>query len=165
MKTLLAIIALSVSIGATAASPYGVISKEDHNRAVSLVSQMTLEEKCTLISGQVNGFQTYRIERLGIPAVKMADGPQGVRNDTRSTYYPCGMSVAASFNREVAGGVGSGIGCDARARGVGFMLCPGVNIYRSASCGRNFEYFGEDPYLAAETASSLISGIQSQGVI
>lgn len=165
MKKLLTIIALSVSIGATAASPYGVISKEDHNRAVSLVSQMTLEEKCTLISGQVNGFQTYRIERLGIPAVKMADGPQGVRNDTRSTYYPCGMSVAASFNREVAGGVGSGIGCDARARGVGFMLCPGVNIYRSASCGRNFEYFGEDPYLAAETASSLISGIQSQGVI
>ncbi len=165
MKKLLAITAMTVSIAATAASPYGIISKEDHSRAVKLVSQMTLEEKCTLISGQVNGFQTYAIERLGIPAVKMADGPQGVRNDTRSTYYPCGMSVAASFNREVANGVGSGIGCDAKARGVGFMLCPGVNIYRSASCGRNFEYFGEDPYLAAETASSLISGIQSQGVI
>ncbi|MCQ2180564.1 MAG: glycoside hydrolase family 3 C-terminal domain-containing protein [Bacteroidales bacterium] len=165
IRTILTTFALTVSIAAMATIPYGTISKEDHNRAVDLVRQMTLEEKCTLISGQVGGFQTFGIERLGIPAVKMSDGPQGVRNDTRSTYYPCGMSVAASFNRSVAKGVGSGIGCDARARGVGFMLCPGVNIYRSASCGRNFEYFGEDPYLAAETAASLICGIQEQGVI
>lgn len=165
MKKILTMIALTVSIGATAESPYGIISKEDHNRATELVKQMTLEEKCLLVAGQVDGFQTYGIERLGIPAVKMADGPQGVRNNTRSTYYPCGMSVAASFNRKVANGVGSGIGCDARARGVGFMLCPGVNIYRSSSCGRNFEYFGEDPYLSSETAVSLIKGIQSEGVI
>lgn len=142
-----------------------VITDSDTGRAAALVARMTLEEKCTFIAGQINGFTTLPIERLGIPAVKMSDGPQGVRNDTHSTYYPCGMAIAASFNRSIAKGVGTGIGLDARARGVGVMLCPGANIYRSALCGRNFEYYGEDPYLAGETAAELISGIQSQNVI
>ena len=163
IHVLSAILAFTFTISAYA-EPI-IISQADHDRAVGLVREMTLEEKCTLISGHNNGFSTFAIERLGIPSIKMSDGPQGVRNDTRSTYYPCGMSVAASFNREAAAGVGMGIGSDAKARGVGFMLCPGVNIYRSALCGRNFEYYGEDPYLAAETAASLISGIQSRKVI
>ncbi|MBP5538884.1 MAG: glycoside hydrolase family 3 C-terminal domain-containing protein, partial [Bacteroidales bacterium] len=80
-------------------------------------------------------------------------------------YSPCGIALAASFNPEVARGVGTGIGYDARARGVGIMLCPGVNIYRSPLCGRNFEYMGEDPYLASETAAKYITGIQKQGVM
>ena len=142
-----------------------VVTKADRDRAAGLVRQMTLEEKCMLISGQADGFHTYAIDRLGIPSVRMADGPQGVRNDTKSTYYPCGMSLAASWNREAASAVGCGIGQDARARGVGIMLCPGVNIYRSALCGRNFEYYGEDPYLASEMAVACISGIQSKGVM
>lgn len=142
-----------------------VITQDDRKRAETLVSRMTLEEKCLLVAGQIDGFHTYAIDRLGIPSVRMADGPQGVRNDTRSTYYPCGMSLAASWNREVASEVGYGIGQDARARGVGIMLCPGVNIYRSALCGRNFEYYGEDPYLASEIAVACISGIQSKGVM
>lgn len=142
-----------------------VISKSDKDRAASLVKQMTLQEKVDLLSGYKDGFHTFPVERLGIPSVRMADGPQGVRNNTQSTYYPCGISLAASFSREVAKGVGTGIGYDARARGVGIMLCPGVNIYRSALCGRNFEYYGEDPYLASETAVQYITGMQQQGVM
>lgn len=140
-------------------------------RAEELVSKMTLEEKCTLIHGEMgnteyeDGFHIMPIPRLGIPAIRMADGPQGVRNKTNSTYYPCGISLAASWNRDVARKVGEGIGLDARARGVAIMLCPGVNIYRTALCGRNFEYYGEDPYLASETALHYISGIQSKGVM
>lgn len=142
-----------------------MITREDRERAQALVKQMTLKEKCSLITGQDDGFHTAAIPRLGIPAVRMADGPQGVRNKTNSTYYPCGISLAASFNREIAHGVGSGIGWDASARGVRVMLCPGVNIYRSPLCGRNFEYYGEDPYLASETAVQYIRGIQEQRVI
>ena len=147
------------------------ISDAAKDRAAALVSQMTLEEKCTLIHGvkgdgeYEDGFHIMPIPRLGIPAIRMADGPQGVRNKTHSTYYPCGLSLAASWNREVAGKVGEGIGLDARARGVAIMLCPGVNIYRTALCGRNFEYYGEDPYLASETALHYIKGIQSKGVM
>ena len=141
------------------------ITREDRERAEALVEQMTLQEKCALITGQDDGFHTAAIERLGIPSVRMADGPQGVRNKTNSTYYPCGISLAASFNRSIAHGVGTGIGWDASARGVRIMLCPGVNIYRSPLCGRNFEYYGEDPYLASETAVQYIRGIQEQRVI
>ena len=152
-------------LSATWAQAQIMITREDRERAEALVEQMTLEEKCALITGQDDGFHTAAIERLGIPAVRMADGPQGVRNKTRSTYYPCGLSLAASFNRSIAHGVGTGIGWDASARGVRIMLCPGVNIYRSALCGRNFEYYGEDPYLASETAVQYIRGIQEQRVI
>ncbi|MCR5709347.1 MAG: glycoside hydrolase family 3 C-terminal domain-containing protein [Bacteroidales bacterium] len=147
------------------------IPQNAKDRAAALVSQMTLEEKCTLIHGTrgdgeyEDGFHIMPIPRLGIPAIRMADGPQGVRNKTHSTYYPCGLSLAASWNRDVAGKVGEGIGLDARARGVAIMLCPGVNIYRTALCGRNFEYYGEDPYLASETALHYIKGIQSKGVM
>ena len=142
-----------------------LVTREDRERAEALVSQMSLQEKCTLITGQDDGFHTAAFERLGIPSVRMADGPQGVRNKTNSTYYPCGISLAASFNREIAHGVGTGIGWDASARGVRIMLCPGVNIYRSPLCGRNFEYYGEDPYLSSETAVQYIRGIQEQRVI
>lgn len=147
------------------------ISDSAKERAARLVSQMTIEEKCTLIHGDrgekeyQDGFHILPIPRLGIPAIRMADGPQGVRNKTHSTYYPCGISLAASWNREVAGKVGEGIGLDARARGVAIMLCPGVNIYRTALCGRNFEYYGEDPYLASEMALNYIKGIQGKGVM
>ena len=133
--------------------------------ARELVSQMTLEEKCQLISGKKDGFRTFPVNRLGIPEIKMADGPQGVRNDTRSTYYPCGISLASTWNPDLALETGHGLGLDCRARGVGILLAPGVNIYRSALCGRNFEYFGEDPYLASEIACGYIIGLQEKGVI
>lgn len=134
-------------------------------RARELVGKMTLEEKCQLISGKKDGFRTFPVERLGIPEVRMADGPQGVRNDTHSTYYPCGISLASTWNPSLALETGQGLGLDCRARGVGILLAPGVNIYRSALCGRNFEYFGEDPFLASEIACGYITGLQEEGVI
>ena len=146
------------------AQPY-IITQSDKDRAAEIVSKMTLDEKIALISGKDDGFHTCAIPRLGIPSVRMADGPQGVRNKTNSTYYPCGIGLAASFNREVAKGVGDGIGFDATARGVRIMLCPGVNIYRSPLCGRNFEYYGEDPFLTSEIAMNYIQGIQQHRVI
>ncbi|MBP5538286.1 MAG: glycoside hydrolase family 3 C-terminal domain-containing protein [Bacteroidales bacterium] len=146
-----------------------VITQEDKDQAAALVKQMTLQEKISFISGWKDKFYTFPVERLGIKSILLADGPQGVRSigdkAENSTYYPCGLAVAASWNRDVAYGVGTGIGQDARARGISIMLCPGVNIYRNALCGRNFEYYGEDPYLASEQAVSYINGIQEQGVI
>jgi Beta-glucosidase-related glycosidases len=95
----------------------------------------------------------------------MADGPQGIRNNTKSTMYPSGILSAATWNRDLNYRLGRGLGQDAKARGVGILLGPGVNIYRSPLCGRNFEYFGEDPYLSGEVAKQYILGVQSEGVI
>lgn len=133
-------------------------------RAAALVSQMTLEEKLAYIGGY-DAFYIRAIPRLGIPAIRMADGPQCVRNDTRSTLYPCGAALAATWDRSLARAYGRSLGRDARARGVHIMLGPGVNIYRSPLCGRNFEYYGEDPYLASETAREYIEGMQAEGVM
>ena len=145
------------------------ITQADKDRAAALVAKMTVEEKIDLISGKIDGFKTYGIPRLGIPCIRMADGPQGVRNidgkHIQSTFFPCGISAAASWNREAVKGMGAGIGSAAKAHGVQIMLGPGVNIYRSALCGRNFEYYGEDPYLAGETALSYIEGMQDEGVM
>lgn len=157
---------LAVSAGMYA-SPR--ITQADKERAAKLVSQMTVEEKISFISGKVDGFCTQAIPRLGIPSIRMADGPQGVRNigsrNIVSTFYPCGLSAAASWNREAVAGMGAGIGRAAKAAGIQIMLGPGVNIYRSALCGRNFEYYGEDPYLAGETALAYITAMQNEGVM
>ena len=133
-------------------------------RAAKLVGQMTLDEKIDYIGGY-NEFYIRAVPRLGIPEIRMADGPQGVRNNTRSTMFPCGVAAAATWDRALVRDMGRGLGQDARARGVHIMLGPGVNIYRSPLCGRNFEYFGEDPYLASETAVQYIEGMQSEGVM
>lgn len=140
------------------------ISSADEKRANEIVQKMTLEEKIDYIGGY-NSFSIMAIPRLGLPEIKMADGPQGIRNDTKSTLYPCGILSASTWNRSLVNELGKGLGRDARARDIGFLLGPGVNIYRSPLCGRNFEYFGEDPYLAGETAKNYVIGVQSQGVI
>jgi beta-glucosidase len=95
----------------------------------------------------------------------MADGPQGVRNNTKSTLFACGVAAAASWNEDVVYEMGVALGQDSRARGVHILLGPGVNIYRSPLCGRNFEYMGEDPILSGNTAAQYIKGVQSQGVM
>lgn len=140
------------------------ITEEAKRRAAELVSKMTLEEKLQYIGGS-KGFYIRAIPRLGIPEIRMADGPQGVRNNTKSTMFASGIAVAATWNRDAAYNMGVGLGQDCRARGVHILLGPGVNIYRSPLCGRNFEYFGEDPYLAAQTAVQYIKGVQSQGAM
>lgn len=140
------------------------ITPQTEQRAKALVEKMTLEEKIDYISG-VRSFYIRAIPRLGIPEIRMADGPQGIRNNTKSTLYPSGILSAATWNRELVRQLGNGLGRDAKARGVSILLGPGVNIYRSPLCGRNFEYFGEDPYLSSETAKQYILGVQEKGVI
>ncbi len=142
-----------------------LISKaEVEQRVASLLSRMTLEEKVAIIGG-TNTFYTQAIPRLGIPSLKMSDGPLGVHDYGPTTAYPAGISLAASWDVELAQRVGAAMGKDARARGVHFILAPGMNIYRAPMNGRNFEYFGEDPFLASRMAVSVIKGIQAERVI
>ena len=131
-------------------------------RVDSMLKQLSLEEKIDLLGG-LDSFYIRAIPRIGLPRLKMADGPLGVRNYGPSTVFG-GIGLAATWDTELARRVGTVIGEDARARGVHFMLGPGVNIYRAPLCGRNFEYFGEDPFLSSRTAVAYIEGIQSQGV-
>jgi beta-glucosidase len=133
-------------------------------RVDAIIQKMTPEEKIDYIGG--TGFAIRAIPRLNLPAFEMSDGPYGVRSNAGfpSTTYVAGIGLAASWNRELAARVGEGIGKDARARGIHYMLGPGVNIYRSPVNGRNFEYFGEDPFLSASMTVGYITGIQTQGV-
>ena len=131
-------------------------------RADAMLKQLTLEEKIDLIGG-VNDFYIREIKHAGIPALKMSDGPVGVRNYGPATTFG-GMGLAATWDLDLANRIGANIGKDARARGVHFMLGPGVNISRAPLTGRNFEYFGEDPFLASRTAAAYIKGMQEQGV-
>src|SRR5712692_40246 len=133
-------------------------------RVEALVGKMTVEEKMALIGG-INDFYTRAIPRLGIPALRMSDGPMGVHDYGETTAYPAGIALAASWDTDLARRVGISMGQDARARGVHFILAPDMNIYRAPMNGRNFEYFGEDPFLAGRIAVSVIKGIQGRRVI
>jgi beta-glucosidase len=133
-------------------------------RVESLLHQMTLEEKIDYVGG-VNDFYIRAIPRLGIPVLRMSDGPLGVHDYGLTTAYPAGIALAASWDTDLADRFGISMGKDARARGVNFILGPGVNIYRAPMGGRNFEYFGEDPFLTARMAVGVVEGIQSQQVL
>ena len=137
---------------------------EIERRVDSLLDKMTVDEKIEIIGG-INDFYTRAIPRLGVPALRMSDGPMGVHDYGLTTAYPAGIALAASWDVDLAHRFGVAMGRDARARGVHFILAPGMNIYRAPMNGRNFEYFGEDPYLAARIAVNEIEGIQQQGVI
>jgi beta-glucosidase len=137
-------------------------SPEIEARVNVLLAKLTLEEKIDLIGG-VDSFYVRANEKIGLPRLRMADGPVGVRNYGPSTVFG-GIGLAAAWDPDLASRIGAIIGQDARARGVHFMLGPGVNIYRAPLNGRNFEYFGEDPFLSARTAVAYINGMQSQGV-
>ena len=136
---------------------------EAGKRVEAILKQMTLEEKIDTIGG-VNSFYIRGNPRLGLPELKMADGPFGIRKSGPSTTYAAGIALAASWDVDLARRVGTMLGRDARARGVHFLLAPAVNIYRAPMCGRNFEYFGEDPLLASRMAVAYIKGVQSLGV-
>ncbi len=140
-----------------------------------LLAEMTLEEKAQMCSGRDFWF-TQDNERLGIPGVMMCDGPNGLRKQTgegdhlginesiETVCYPTASAFAASFDRELLEQLGELLGQECQAEHVAMLLGPGVNIKRSPLCGRNFEYFSEDPYLAGKLAASYIRGLQSQGV-
>ena len=157
--------ALTLSLPAAlfAQAPH-VLTPADQQKIDSLVRGMTLEQKIDYIGG--TGFAVRAVPSLQLAAFEMSDGPYGTRSNTGfpSTTYAAGIGLAASWDRDLAARVGGGIGRDARARGVHYMLGPGVNIYRSPRNGRNFEYFGEDPFLSSAMAVGYITGMQQQGV-
>lgn len=140
-----------------------------------LVSKMTLEEKAAMCSG-ADFWHTEAVERLGIPASMVSDGPHGLRKQDdkadhlgvnesiKAVCFPAGCGTAASFNRELLKEMGEAIGNECQAEGVSVILGPAVNIKRSPLCGRNFEYYSEDPCLATEIAGALIHGVQSKNV-
>lgn len=140
-----------------------------------IISQMTLDEKCGLCSGG-DFWRTKAVERLGIPKIMVSDGPHGLRkqadaadhlgiNDSiKAVAFPAGCASASSFNRELLYEIGEALGEECQAEGVSTILGPGVCIKRSPLCGRNFEYFSEDPFVASETATAFINGVQSKKV-
>src|SRR5437016_166723 len=132
-------------------------------RVDSILSRMTLQQKIDMLGG-VDDFYIRDFPDLNLPRLKMADGPLGVPNYGPPTPMVGAISLAATSDPELAERVGAEIGRDGRARGVHFMLGPGVNIYRAPMNGRNFEYFGEDPFLASRIAVGYIKGVQSRGV-
>lgn len=129
-----------------------------------LLKQMTVAEKLSYVGG-VDWMYTKNIDRLGIPRMKMSDGPQGLGTNGKSTAYPATVMLAATWNENLAYQYGKALGDDCRARGVNILLGPAVNIYRAPFCGRNFEYMGEDPYLTSRTAVGYIKGVQDRGVM
>lgn len=136
-------------------------------RVADLLNRMTLEEKIDLLAGY-NDFYLHPCERLGIPAFKMADGPLGLSSWGlwgRATAFPSALAVASSWNRELSSQLGEMYAQEWRARGIHFLLAPGVNIYRASKGARNFEYYGEDPYLASNMVVPFIKAVQEGGVI
>src|SRR6202035_2653588 len=128
-----------------------------------LLGRLTLEQKIDLLGG-VDAFYTSALSQIGLPRLQMSDGPLGVRNDGPATAMPAGIALAATWDIALARQEGAQIGRDARSRGDHFILGLGVNIYVAPQNGRNFEYFGEDPFLAARIAVAYINGMQAQGV-
>jgi beta-glucosidase len=132
-------------------------------RVNDLISEMTVDEKIDLINGDTP-FRTHAVPRLNIPYFQMADGPVGAHIPAPTIAYAAGIGLAASWNRQLALRIGEQLGRDCRSRGAVFILGPGVNIYRAPMNGRNFEYFGEDPFLAGQIATGYIRGVQKEGV-
>jgi beta-glucosidase len=158
-----ALVAVALCGLSMAARPQGEAQSEGDSRADAILAKMTLEQKIDYIGG-TEGFYVRAMPELGVPALRMADGPMGVRNFGPATAMAAGINLAATWDPKLAQRVGEQIGRDARAKGVHFLLGPGLNIYRAPMNGRNFEYFGEDPFLAGQIAVGYVGGVQSQGV-
>ncbi|MFT5481724.1 MAG: beta-glucosidase [Halieaceae bacterium] len=148
-----------------------VDAKALDNKIDQLLSEMTLAEKASLTSG-ASMWRTKPVERLGIPSIMMTDGPHGVRKSidgqfgspAPATCYPPAVTLASTWNSDLAYQVGAALGKESQAMGVQILLGPGTNIKRSPLGGRNFEYFSEDPILSGKFSSAYIQGVQSQGV-
>ena len=140
-----------------------------------ILQQLTLEDKIALCSGE-NFWETKKYEKYGISSLFMCDGPHGLRkqedvadmlgvNESRkATCFPAEVTTAGSWDPELLTAIGSAIGEEAREQGVGLVLGPGANLKRNPLCGRNFEYFSEDPYLAGKLAAGFIRGAEAQGI-
>jgi beta-glucosidase len=142
--------------------------------AERILAAMTLEEKAALSVGR-DSWTTMPLERLGLRSVWMSDGPTGLRkardgkdmsvgHNVPATCFPAESALGASWDRDLAREVAGAIAREAQAEGVQVVLGPGVNLKRSPLCGRNFEYFAEDPVLAGELAAAFVTGLQEHGV-
>ena len=141
----------------------------------AIIEKMTLEEKTAVLSGK-NTWETRAVKRLEIPSIALSDGPHGIRKQAGAgdhlglnaslpaTCFPTAATIANSWDEGLGEALGQALGEEAAAQGVDILLGPGLNIKRSPLCGRNFEYFSEDPYLAGKMAASYVRGIQSRGV-
>lgn len=141
-----------------------------------IIKKLTLDEKCALCSGVTN-WNTTPISRLNVPTIVVSDGPHGLRREQENpdvanimqesrpaTCFPPAVTLASSWDREIAAKVGSAIAEECIDQEVDVVLGPGVNIKRDPRCGRNFEYFSEDPYLAGEMGASYVNGVQKHNV-
>jgi beta-glucosidase len=158
-----------------AAQPDGEGNVNVLSNASPLLGQLTLEEKASLCLGS-DFWHTAPVERLGIPAIMVSDGPHGLRRQpdegdhvgisgsVPATCFPTACALASSWDTQLVRRVGEALGREARAQGVAVVLGPGINIKRSPLCGRNFEYLSEDPVLSGVLGAAMIEGIQSQGV-
>ena len=140
----------------------GQTNSADQSRVEKLIGAMTLEEKVSLLGG--TGFATRGLDRLGIPALEMTDGPVGVRWGHGVTAWPAAIAMAATFEPELVGKMARELGEEARARDKRLLLGPTVNITRTPWGGRVFESYGEDPFLTSELARAFVTGVQSMGV-
>jgi beta-glucosidase len=134
----------------------------------NLIAQMTLDEKISLLAGR-DMWHTVPIERLGIPSIRVSDGPNGVRGadgnyGPTSACFPCGSALGATWNAELVQRVGQALSDEVKAKSGHILLAPTVNIHRSPIAGRNFECYSEDPYLTGQLASAYITGLQENGV-
>ena len=140
-----------------------------------IIEKLSLEEKCHLLSGR-DFWQTQSVKRLGVENMTLSDGPHGIRKQegagdqlglggsVPATCYPTAATMANSWDPALGEELGRHLGTEAASQDVCVLLGPGMNIKRSPFCGRNFEYFSEDPYLAGKMAASYIRGIQENGV-
>ncbi|MEQ9002721.1 MAG: glycoside hydrolase family 3 C-terminal domain-containing protein, partial [Pseudomonadales bacterium] len=142
-------------------------SGQPASRTEALLGELTLEEKVSLLAGK--GFWvTTPVPRLGIPAIKVTDGPNGARGDgvsgATAASWPVGSALASTWNPELIGAVGRALGQEARSKDAQVLLGPTVNLHRTPLGGRNFECYSEDPYLSAQIAIAFIRGVQAEGV-
>ena len=145
-------------------------------RYKELIDKMTLEEKAGLTSG-LDFWHTKPVERLGIPSMLLSDGPHGLRKQERqsdhlglnksvpATCYPTAVSLANSWDVDMIECLGRALGLEAASEGISVLLGPGCNIKRNPLCGRNFEYFSEDPFLSGKAAAALIRGVPASSTL
>ncbi|MFA5334512.1 MAG: glycoside hydrolase family 3 N-terminal domain-containing protein, partial [Candidatus Omnitrophota bacterium] len=154
--------AAAVSCVVCDAAPATVVDASTEKKIDDIIGKMTIQEKVKLIAG--NEMETYAIARVGIPQLRMCDGPLGVRHG-QATAFPASVSLAASWSPETTYEVSSSLADEAKAKGRNMSLAPCINIHRVPMSGRNFESFGEDPYLASRMAVAYIKGVQDKRVV